>query len=941
MPIPELRTMHTDSSKNVYRSPRRTGRKKKLIKQALLLGAAGALALLIFVAFVVRDLPSVENLTVRVVEESTIIYDRTGEHVLYQFFGDVKRTRLALADIPLSVRHATLVAEDRGFYRHGGFRLRSFVRAAFTNLIKLDPTAQGGSTITQQFVKNAILTTEKTYIRKLKELLLAYRIEKKFTKDQILELYLNEIPYGSTAYGIEAAAETYFDKKTKDLTVAEAALLAALPKAPSYYSPHGSHRDELIERQRYILNGMVDEGYLSREEAEAAKNEDLTFKPPRENIQAPHFVFYIRELLAEKYGDRTLEQGGLKIWSTIDLEKQELAETVVSEIAKTNEKNFKAKNAALVAIDPKTGQILAMVGSRDYFDTDNDGNVNVVTRPRQPGSSFKPVVYAAAFTKGYTPETKLFDVETVFTTEVGDYAPKNYDGKEHGVVSLRQALAGSLNIPSVKVLYLTGIDTVLSLAESMGYTTFGDRSRFGLSLVLGGGEVKLLEHAAAFGAFAREGELLETTGILKIEDSSGKIIEEYKERKKKVVDTNVAREVTNILSDNNERAFIFGATNYLTLPDRPVAAKTGTTNNFIDAWTVGYTPSLVTGVWVGNNDNTPMGARADGSQVAAPIWQRFMREALKGTPIESFTPPSPRTVSNPVLKGELIGTQELELDSVSGKRATEFTPEELKVKKKFFSPHGILFYLDKDNPDGPAPEHPERDPQFTHWEEAITLWANKNGYLAETPPTEYDDVHLPQFTPVVSIVSPLSNETVSAGTLRVFLTAEGVTQTISFVDIFIDGKKVTRLSAFPFETTVTLTDVPNGWHTLSARAFDAVGNRGEAKVVFFLDYERTEVGLSWISPAPQSVHSLSSFPLSINMETPTPELISELSVTAVDVVTGRVVSVGMLEEVSGTGITLEWKKDGIEPSTWRLNALIKDVFGRVVEKNGPTILVNP
>ena len=941
MPIPELRISRRDKKQVFYRPLRRTPLKKKLLKFLWIAGSTGALGFIILVIVLWKQMPQIGGVIDRAVPQSTVIYDRTGENILFQFFGDIKRTQLALSDIPLHVRYSTLVAEDRGFYTHGGFRLRSFLRAAVVNLIKLDPTSQGGSTITQQFVKNAILTTEKTYIRKLKELLLAYRLEKKFTKDQILELYLNEIPYGSTAYGVEAASETYFGKKTNELSIAEGALLAALPKAPSYYSPYGSHKDELINRQRYIINGMVEEGYIAKEEGEAAKNEELAFKPQRENIRAPHFVFFLKEVLAEKYGDRTLEQGGLKIWSTIDLEKQELAEKTIEEVAQTNEKNFGAKNAALVSIDPKTGQILAMVGSRDYFNVENDGNVNVTTRPRQPGSSFKPIVYAAAFTKGYTPETKVFDVETNFATDMKDYSPKNYDGKEHGVVTLKQALAGSLNIPSVKLLYLTGLNSVLTLAESMGYTTLSDKSRFGLSLVLGGGEVKLLEHTAAFGAFARDGELFETTGILKIEDSSGKIIEEYKENKKKVVDTNAAREVTNILSDNNARAFIFGANNYLTLPGRPVAAKTGTTNNYIDAWTVGYTPSLVTGVWVGNNDNTQMKQKADGSQVAAPIWQRFMREALKNTPIESFTNPEPRSVSNPVLKGELIGVQELELDSVSGKLATEFTPSDLKVKKKFFSSHSILFYLDKDNPDGPKPEHPENDPQFTRWEEAIATWANKNGYLAETPPTEYDDVHLPGLAPKVTILSPQNNETINSQNMAIRATAEGVANGVSFVDAIIDGRLVSHITNAPFEAIVDLNNFSNGWHTLTLKAVDAVGNRSEEKSTFFLEYQRTSPGIVWISPQSPSVVSLSLFPIAIILETPSPELISLLTIKAFDMVTGKEVVIANITGGFGNEIKTEWKKEGIDPGSWRLSVYVTDTNGVITEKQGPTLLVNP
>ncbi|RLC39057.1 penicillin-binding protein, partial [Candidatus Falkowbacteria bacterium] len=572
--------------------------KKKLAYTAGIIILAGILVGLIFYAWLLRDIADISKLTDRQLVESTKIFDRTGEELLYEIHGDIKRTEVKLNEIPDYIKWATIAMEDKNFYKHKGISLWAIFRGVVVETIR-SGRAQGGSTLTQQFVKNAILTPERKIVRKFKEWILSYRIEKQFTKDEILEMYLNEIPYGSTSYGVEAASERYFGKNIQDISLAEAALLAALPQAPSRYSPYGPNRDLLIGRQQYILDLMVEQDYITQEDADVAKAYEFEFKPPETNIKAPHFVMYVKEILSEKYGEKMIEQGGLKIYTTLDLYKQEIAEEVIREQAEKNEKNYEATNAALVSIDPKTGQILAMVGSRDYFDDEIDGQVNITTSKRQPGSSLKPVVYATAFMKGYTPDTILYDVVTNFSNnETEPYEPHNYDDQEHGPVTVRKALAGSLNIPAVKAIYLAGVDSVLDVTGALGYTTLNDRDRFGLSLVLGGGEVKLLEHTNAYGAFAREGILYPISAILKIEDKEGKLLEEFKAEEKKALDPKIARLINNILSDNGARAYAFGASNWLTLGSRPVAAKTGTTNDYRDAWTIGYTPSIVTGVWV-------------------------------------------------------------------------------------------------------------------------------------------------------------------------------------------------------------------------------------------------------------------------------------------------------------------------------------------------------
>lgn len=698
---------------------------------------AGSVGLAILFVWVGRNLPNPDNLSERLVAQSTKIYDRKGETVLYDIHGTQKRTLVKLADLPKYIPQATIALEDKKFYEHHGFDLAGFARALVNNVLHGFGSG-GGSTITQQLVKNAILTSEKKISRKIKELVLSYRIESIFTKDEILQMYLNEIPYGSVSYGIEAAAQTFFGKSAKDLTLSETAVIVALPQATTFYSPYGSHTDRLLVRAHYVLDQMVLQGYISAEQAEETKKDDVLARiiPRKENILAPHFVMYIKELLTETYGEKTVEQGGLKVITTLDLEKQLIAEKAIANQEKINEKDWKATNAALVSIDPKTGQILAMVGSKDYFNEEIDGAVNVVTRPRQPGSSFKPVVYAASFKKGYTPTTVLYDVVTKFKTEIGkEYEPHNYNNRTHGAVTIRQALAGSLNIPAVKAIYITGVSNVLDLADSMGYTTFYDRSRFGLSLVLGGGEVKLLEHASAFGVFATEGEKHKTSGILKVIDANGRTLEEWEDKKETVLDTEICRQITGILSDNNARSFIFGATNWLTLGERPVAAKTGTTNDFHDAWTIGYTSSLVTGVWVGNSNNDAMKAGADGSKIAAPIWNEFMRESLKTSPIETFTPALPVITGKAILDGYIPPRRTMIVDTRTNQPADAGTPAEYRAERVVQELHSILHYVSRDNPRGPNPANPKDDIQYENWELSIREWAIAQG----TYPLDYGD----------------------------------------------------------------------------------------------------------------------------------------------------------------------------------------------------------
>lgn len=847
---------------------RKFSRRKKIFRSILRLIFYGLILLIllglaVFVYFA-KDLPDPSKISQRQVIQSTKIYDRTGQEVLYDIHAEEKRTVIPIEQIPVYIKAATIVIEDDNFYHHFGLDWRGILRAAWANL-RGQRIAQGGSTITQQFIKNAILTSERTLTRKIKEAILSLELERRYSKDEILGFYLNQIPYGSNAYGIEAAAQTFFEQSTQDLSLAEAALLAALPKAPTYYSPCGSHLEELKARQEYILGRMVKFGYLTEEEAEGAKNQELKYSAcQRRGLKAPHFVMYIQEYLEEKYGQDYVERAGLRVYTTLDWNLQQIAEAVIAEYAPLNEKKYLASNAALVALDPKTGQILAMVGSRDYFDIENQGNFNVAVSPhRQPGSSFKPFAYAVALEKGYPPETILFDLETNFG-EFGapgqeeEYKPQNYDGKFRGPVTLKQALAQSINLPSVKVLYLAGVNQTIDLAQDMGITTLKDRSRYSLSLVLGGGEVKLIDETAAYGVLATEGIKHPLSSILKIEDAQGNILEEYQDEPVRVLAQEIARQINGILSDEEARAPMFGSHSKLYLPDRPAAAKTGTTQEYRDGWTIGYTPSLVAGVWAGNNDYTKKMKNGAGIYVAAPIWNEFMTRAYelkteteKGTvpsndsrsrglspfelpeQIEEFTPPEPTpTSTKPMLDSQFIWQKKVKIDTISEKLATHLTPPELIEERTYAqSPHCLLYYVDKDDPLGLQPEEPETDPQFFHWEEPVLAWASSTHFVFEQPPTEYDDVHIPANQPEIKITSPQDRGKISQD--KIVIQAEASAPLgIKQLDFFFQDELIGSDFSKPYLINLTLPGHLSSTSTYSikVRAYDTVLNRQEDEI---------------------------------------------------------------------------------------------------------------
>lgn len=935
MPIPQLKRKSSvwNEKRSYYNHKSSNINKKKLalrklIKPVLLFGFFCLIFAIIYVFLVSRNLPNPNQLMTREVAQSTKIYDRAGENILYEISGNERRTLVALKDIPDYVKQATVAIEDKNFYKHGAFSVWSMVRTAITNVIF--GRSAGGSTLTQQFIKNAVLTNEKTITRKVKELVLSYRLEKKFSKDEILQMYLNEIPYGSNAYGVEAASQKYFGKNVKDVSLSEAAILAAIVQVPSRYSPYGPNKDLLLGRKDYVLGLMAEQGYISEAERDAAKTQEIKFKGPETNITAPHFVMYIKDILADKYGEKMVEQEGLKIYTTLDLYKQQAAEEAIANRTKDYSEKYGASNAALVAIDPKTGQILAMVGSRDYFDDSIDGQVNVATRPRQPGSSMKPLVYAALFERGYTPDTILYDVVTNFSTNPSQpYEPHNYSGQELGPVSIRKALAGSLNIPAVKAIYLADINNVIDLAENLGYSTLYPRSRFGLSLVLGGGEVKLLEHVNAYSAFARDGQISPIVSILKVEDKNGKILEEYRPSEKKALNSKVVRMINSILSDNDARTYVFGAKNFLTLGDRPVAAKTGTTNDFHDAWTIGYTPSLVAGVWVGNSDNKAMKGKADGSVLAAPIWHDFMAKVLGDTPAETFKAPDDYKTGKPILDG-VIPTEITPVDITTGLPASSSTPLELIGQRTGPAYHSILYYVDRDDPLGQVPTDPAQDPQFNLWENAIKKWAEKNATSTAT----ISGISSPANKPAIRIVSPLANQPITSNNLDVQVEV-AATNGISRIEYYLNGNLwQTVAGSSPFSQSISFLN--NGFHTLKALVCDNAENCSEASVNFNLNIKNNPIssnkGTIELGGLTSGANlGFGSFPLALKLKISTPERASSINVFIKNGTSG---SLANLKDINSPSASTEILWETPPPAgKYIIYAQLNDWGGDIIKSN--------
>jgi len=687
---------------------------------------------ILWVAF--TPIPALNSFDPQKVADSTKIYDRTGTTILYDLNHNMKRQVVPLADISPNLQHATISIEDAHFYQHGGVSFTGIARSFLVDIFRMS-LSQGGSTLTQQVVKNTILTGKKSIIRKLQEWILAERLEEKYSKNQILEFYFNVTPYGGTLYGAQAASRSFFGKDAKDLDIAESAYLAAIPQLPTYYSPYGNNRSSLDIRKNIVLDKMLEYGYITKEQHDQAKNEKVTFQRQQENsIIAPHFVFYLEQQLEQQYGPDVATQG-LTVISTIDVDLQNKMQDIVDQYAPQIQKNYNASNESVVAIDPKTGQILGMIGSRDYFDTQIDGNYNAALALRQPGSSFKPFVYATDLQKGFTPDTIVFDLPTQFSTVCAPsdnfndtspcYAPGNYDSKFRGPMTFTTALAQSINIPAVKALYLAGIPNVLNLAKNMGITSLGQPKDYGLSLALGAAEVRLLDITSAYSAFANDGTLNPPTGILKVTDSHGNVVQEYKAQSRQVLDPEIAREMSSMLSNNEARQPEYPPDNPFHFSGYDVAAKTGTTNESRDAWTIGYTPSIAIGVWAGNNDNTPMVKEIAG-YIVSPMWHDIMGYALTKYPQEFFTPPQPIPDSVP---GALRG---LYSDGVSY--------------------HDMLYWVNKDNPRGGG--NSMGDGQFPYWEYPIGGYSPGMNYSSTSSSTQVVGSSSPSFFEVSATTTP-------------------------------------------------------------------------------------------------------------------------------------------------------------------------------------------
>lgn len=771
-----------------------------------IVGSIFLFVLIIFgIWFTTLEMPDVSNFEQRKISNSTKIYDRTGEILLYDIHENISRTVVDIEDINQYAKDAIVAIEDHTFYEHNGVVVKSTARAVLqTILSKLGLSNEGtagGSTLTQQVVKNTLLNSRQLISRKVKEWVLAYKIEQRLTKDQILEIYLNEAPYGGTIYGIQEASRVFFGTSAAELTLGQAAYLAAIPNLPTFYSPYGPNKDLLDERQRVVLGEMKRYGYITDEEYRDALAEEVEFLSQEENrVKALHFVQYIRAYLEEQYGSDLVENGGLKVITTLDYELQEKAERFLKEHIEEVEDDFNASNAALVAIESETGHIITMVGSRDYFDEEIDGNFNVALARRQPGSSFKPIAYANAFEQGYLPETAIFDVKTQFsgrcpatnlTSNGGCYSPSNYDGEFKGPMSLRNALAQSRNIPAVKVLYLGGLQKTMDLARELGINSLNEQSDFyGLGLVLGGGEVSLLELTGAYSVFANDGELNKPTGIISIEDSEGNVLEKYQKDEQRVISRNSARMISSILSDNVARTPLFGSQSFLYFGERDVAGKTGTTNDNRDAWLVGYTSEVAVGVWTGNNDNTPM---KKGSSISGKPWRAFMDEVIDkyGTDnFEGYDLPEDFDNFPPVIRGSWDEDQ-------NGN----------------FNPHTILHWIDKNNP--LELDISTDDPQYENWEYAVSQYVRTNfvGRYSENDNNDGSDNQgqedeTPSLFKVEIRGIDEGEEFETGDTLRVTIAFDGIDiDDVERVDFYINNKFIESDDSQPFNTRIDIDDV--------------------------------------------------------------------------------------------------------------------------------------
>ena len=767
--------------------------------------------------------PDLSSFDDRLLGQSAKIYDRTGNVLLYDLSEKVRRTVTPFDQISPYVKKTTIAIEDVDYYNHGGIKITSIIRAIFANIFSLK-FSQGGSTITQQVVKNSLLSQNKTVTRKIKEWILAIKLERTASKDTILNMYLNEAPYGGNIYGIEEASSLFFNKKSKDLTLAESAYLAALPQSPTVLSPYGKNKAKLEARKNLVLQKALDAKMITKEEYDKAMAEKVVFQPKSmAGIKAPHFVMYVKDYLVDKYGEELLAKGGLKITTTLDYELQQKSEELIYNYVTKSGPSFKATNAASVAIDPKTGQILMMVGSKDYFDKENNGNFNVTTAHRQPGSSFKPFAYVTAFMKGYIPSSPLFDVQTEFNVKCeplinekdkekpGCYTPQNYEGGFKGLMTFRSALAQSRNIPSVKALYLAGVDDTIKTATKMGINDLGPASQYGLTLVLGGGEVSPLDMTSAYGVFANNGKKTPIISVLKIETDKGEVLEKTPEQVKEeqVITEQSAKLINDILSDKQARSSIFAPSMF---GDRAVAIKTGTTNNSRDAWEIGYTPSISIGTWMGNNDNTPMAQQAS-ARIVGPLWKSIMDFQLARIPVESFDTPEPTEKGlKPFLTGAWMGP---------GNEV-----------------HSELYWVDRRDPKGSVPGINSNDEQFRNWEYGVLNWsrgAQASTLIQNTPITTLSNPGSTNqiVNNIFKITQPTNFATIDKQSRQSIIVSGFKNNTVS-VEYYINGISIGKSTEPPFVYSYTPKDTPSSdfEDELKAIERDSDGNQRETPAVY-------------------------------------------------------------------------------------------------------------
>lgn len=813
-------------------------------------------------AWYAKDLPSPSKLST-ISGYSTVFLDRN-EKVLYDMYKDKNRIPVSIKEIPDYLKQATIAIEDKNFYRHKGISQLGIIRA-FIN-IALGRGLQGGSTITQQLIKNVLLTNKRTISRKIQEIILAYEVERRYSKDEILQMYLNEAPYGGTYWGVGSASKGYFGKEVKDLNLLESAILAGLPQSPSVYSPYIGKNDAWRGRTKDVLRRMREDGYITRDqEKKALKDlENYRFSSPKMTINAPHFVFYVKDFIEKEYGEKLIDQG-VKVKTTLDLSVQETAEKIVKDEI-NNLKNYNVTNASVVVLDSKTGEILAMVGSYDFND-EKYGKFNAALGLRQPGSTLKPITYAIGFEKGYTPATILMDVKTEFTTGQSNdkpYIPVNYDGKFRGPMQIRFALGNSENIPAVKMLAIVGLREFLEKAYDMGLPQFAPNQenfkRFGLSLTLGGGETTLLDLTSAFTVFADGGAKKDVSSILELKDFKGKtIFKQVKTKKKQVLSPEVSFLISHILSDNNARLEVFGPNSYLNIPGKTVAVKTGTTDDKRDNWAVGYTKSITVGVWVGNNDNSKMDPRiASGATGASPIFYKLMRELLKkyddgimpkpdkvkAVEIDAFLGGLPKDGYPRRIEYFIEGTEPKDISPFYKKikisKATGKLANDVEIKNGSFEEKEFIVITEND---------PVSTDGKNRWQEAIDAWAREQKDDKYHPPTEVSDASIEDV--VVSIKNPMGQTTVNSNNFEIKAKIISIAK-IKNVKIKINGNEVRSLDGDRKEINEPI-NLSDGVYELQVIAVNEKDKMGESTIKFGVnkpwDYKEPTLTIT-SSPSP-------------------------------------------------------------------------------------------